>query len=144
MTIEPVRILLMEDDLGDVELIREGLRDAKIALTMAHVPDGQEGLLYLRRQGPYEAAPRPDIVLLDLNMPRKDGREVLREIRSDEHLRGLPVIVLTTSEAETDIVRSYDMGANCYVKKPLGLEDFLAVIKSIEGFWLTLVKLPGR
>ncbi len=144
MTISPVRILLMEDDLGDVELIREGLRDAKITLEMEHVADGEEGMRYLRREGKYADATRPDIVLLDLNMPRKDGREVLREIRADATLRGLPVIVLTTSDAETDIVRSYDMGANCYVKKPLGLEEFLAVVKSIEGFWLALVRLPGR
>jgi two-component system, chemotaxis family, response regulator Rcp1 len=140
----PVRILLMEDDPGDVELIREALRDAKIALTIDHVGDGEEGMRFLRREGEFSLARRPDIILLDLNMPRKDGREVLEEIKGDKGLRSIPVVVLTTSDAETDIVASYALGANCYLKKPLGLAEFLHVVKSVEDFWLTMVKLPPR
>ncbi len=144
MNPQPVHILLMEDDAGDVELIREALRDAKISLSIDHVLDGEEGMRFLRGQGKYAAMKRPDIILLDLNMPRKDGREVLEEIKSDKALRAIPVVVLTTSDAETDIVSSYDLGANCYLKKPLGLDDFLHVVKSVEDFWLTMVKLPTR
>jgi two-component system, chemotaxis family, response regulator Rcp1 len=137
-----VRILLMEDDPGDVELILEALGDSKLSLAIAHVPNGEEGMRYLRRQVPYDLAGRPDLVLLDLNMPRMDGREVLEAVKGDKTLRAIPVIVLTTSDAETDILASYDQGANCYLKKPLGLADFLHVVKSVEDFWLNLVKLP--
>lgn len=144
MNAVPVRILLMEDDPGDVELIFEALRDAKITLHVDHVVDGEEGMRFLRRQTGYAGARRPDIILLDLNMPRKDGREVLEEIKGDKQLRSIPVVVLTTSDAETDIVASYDLGANCYLKKPLGLQDFLQVVKSVEDFWLTMVRLPPR
>lgn len=140
----PVRILLMEDDAGDVELIREALRDAKISLAIDHVFDGEDGMRYLRREGNYAGASRPDLILLDLNMPRKDGREVLLEIKGDKGLRSIPVVVLTTSDAQSDIVASYDLGANCYLKKPLGLAEFLHVVKSVEDFWLTMVKLPPR
>jgi two-component system, chemotaxis family, response regulator Rcp1 len=140
----PVRILLMEDDPGDVELILEALTDAKITLTIDHVWDGEEGLRYLRREAEHAQAKRPDIILLDLNMPRKDGREVLEEIKGDKGLRSIPVVVLTTSDAEADILASYDLGANCYLKKPLGLAEFLSVVKSVENFWLTMVKLPPR
>jgi len=140
----PVRILLMEDDAGDVELIREALRDAKISLAIDHVVDGEDGMRYLRREGDYAGASRPDLILLDLNMPRKDGREVLLEIKGDKGLRSIPVVVLTTSDAQSDIVASYDLGANCYLKKPLGLAEFLHVVKSVEDFWLTMVKLPPR
>ena len=121
MNTTPVRILLMEDDPGDVELIFEALRDAKITLAIDHVPDGEAGMHYLRREAPYPDAPRPDIVLLDLNMPRMDGREVLSALKGDKQLRAIPVVILTTSEAEADIMASYDLGANCYLKKPLGL-----------------------
>jgi two-component system, chemotaxis family, response regulator Rcp1 len=144
MNATPVRILLMEDDPGDVELILEALRDAKITLAIDHVPNGEEGMRYLRREREYATAPRPDIVLLDLNMPRMDGREVLEALKGDKGLRSIPVVILTTSDAETDILASYDLGANCYLKKPLGLTDFLHVVKSVENFWLTLVKLPPR
>ena len=140
----PVRILLMEDDPGDVELVREALRDAKMALSIDHVWNGEEGMRYLRREGEYARVKRPDIVLLDLNMPLKDGREVLEEIKNDKGLRSIPVVVLTTSDAEPDILTSYDLGANCYLQKPLGLSDFLLVVKSVEDFWLTMVKLPPR
>lgn len=142
MNIAPVRILIMEDDAGDVELIREALRDAKIALNIEHVPDGEKGMRFLRREAEYAAAKRPDIILLDLNMPLLDGREVLLQIKGDHGLKTIPVVILTTSDAESDIAASYDLGANCYLKKPLGLSDFLHVVKSVENFWLTLVKLP--
>lgn len=144
MNVTPVRILLMEDDPGDVELIFEALREAKIALVLDHVPDGEVGMRYLRREAPYALTPRPDLVLLDLNMPRMDGREVLAAIKRDQDLRSIPVVILTTSEAESDILASYDLGANCYLQKPLELDDFFHVIKSVEHFWLTLVKLPPR
>jgi CheY-like chemotaxis protein len=144
MNASAVRILLMEDDPGDVELIREALRDSKLRLAIEHVPNGEEGMRYLRREAPYTKAGRPDIVLLDLNMPRMDGREVLEAVKGDRGLRSIPVIILTTSDAETDILASYDQGANCYLKKPLGLSDFFHVIKSVEDFWLSLVKLPPR
>ncbi|MGD9609374.1 MAG: response regulator [Desulfovibrionaceae bacterium] len=144
MNATPVRILLMEDDPGDVELILEALRDAKIALAIDHVPDGEEGMRFLRKEGAYAGAVRPDLVLLDLNMPRMDGREVLEALKGDKGLRSIPVVILTTSDAEQDIMASYDLGANCYLKKPLGLDDFLHVVKSVENFWLTLVKLPPR
>jgi len=144
MNATPVRILLMEDDPGDVELILEALHDAKIALAIDHVSDGEEGMRYLRKEGAYAGATRPDLVLLDLNMPRMDGREVLEALKGDRGLRSIPVVILTTSDAEQDIMASYDLGANCYLKKPLGLDDFLHVVKSVENFWLTLVKLPPR
>jgi CheY-like chemotaxis protein len=139
-----VRILLMEDDPGDVELITEALRDSRLTLAIAHVPNGEEGMRYLRREGAYTRVNRPDLVLLDLNMPRMDGREVLEAVKGDKGLRSIPVIVLTTSDAETDIVSSYDLGANCYLKKPLGLEDFTHMVKSVENFWFNLVQLPPR
>jgi DNA-binding response OmpR family regulator len=142
MNIEPVHILLMEDDPGDVVLIQEGLREARLALKMVHVADGEAGMKYLRREGEYADAAKPDIILLDLNMPRKDGREVLTEIRADKRLRSIPVVILTTSDAETDIVKSYDLGANAYIKKPIGLEEFMHMMKSFEDFWLTVVRLP--
>lgn len=144
MNAAPVRILLMEDDPGDVELILEALRQARLALSIARVADGEEGMRYLRRQDEYREARRPDLILLDLNMPRMDGREVLAAVKSDKELRAIPVVVLTTSDAETDIAASYDLGANCYLKKPLEFSEFLNVVKSLEDFWLTLVKLPPR
>jgi len=144
MNVEPVHILLMEDDPGDVVLIQEGLREARLALKMAHVADGEAGMKYLRREGEYADAVKPDIILLDLNMPRKDGREVLAEIRADKGLRTIPVVILTTSDAETDIVKSYDLGANAYIKKPIGLDEFMHMMKSFEDFWLTVVRLPTK
>jgi CheY-like chemotaxis protein len=138
------RILLMEDDAGDAEIIREAFRDARVGLTIDHVPDGEKGMSYLRREGVYAGAGRPDLILLDLNMPLKDGREVLSELKSDAGLRAIPVLVLSTSDADRDIAASYGLGANCYLKKPLGLDDFTEVIKSVEHFWLTMAKLPPR
>ena len=138
----PIEILLVEDNPGDVRLTREALRENKVNNNLYVAIDGVEALAFLRREGAYAGAPHPDLILLDLNLPRKNGREVLAEIKSDVHLRRIPVVILTTSSAEQDIVASYDLYANCYITKPVDLEQFLSVIRCIEGFWLTVVKLP--
>ncbi len=135
-------VLLVEDSPGDVRLTREALKEGKVRNNLSVVSDGVEAMAFLRREGKYADAPRPDIVLLDLNMPRKDGREVLAEMKSDEHLKRIPVVVLTTSEAEQDILRTYDLHANCYLTKPVNLEQFISIVKSVEDFWLTIVQLP--
>ncbi|HXE74057.1 MAG TPA: response regulator [Candidatus Xenobia bacterium] len=140
--LKPIEILLVEDNPGDVRLTLEALKEAKVSNNLNVVADGVEALAFLRRQGKHSEAPRPDLVLLDLNLPRKDGREVLGEIKQDEALKRIPVVVLTTSRAEEDILKSYDLHANCYITKPVDLERFLTVVKSIEDFWLTVVKLP--
>ena len=140
--IEPIQILLVEDSPGDVALTTEALRDARIANELHVVTDGESAMEFLRRQGEYADAPRPDLVLLDLNLPRKDGREVLAEIKWDDDLRRIPVVVLTTSTADADILRSYDLHANCYISKPVDFPQFLDVVRSIEGFWLSIVRLP--
>jgi chemotaxis family two-component system response regulator Rcp1 len=140
---KPIEILMAEDNPGDVRLTMEALRDAKVLNRMSVAVDGVETMAFLRRQGEYANAPRPDLVLLDLNMPRKDGREVLAEVKADPDLRRIPVVVLTTSTAEKDIMESYDLHANCYIAKPVDLDQFLDVVKSIEDFWLTIVKLPA-
>jgi CheY-like chemotaxis protein len=140
----PVEILLVEDNPGDVRLAREGLSECKIRNNLNVVGDGVKAMAFLRRQGEYAKAPRPDLVLLDLNLPRKDGREVLCEVKGDASLRTIPVVVLTTSKAEEDILKSYSLHANCYVTKPMGLEQFLDVVRSIEDFWFTIVKLPPK
>lgn len=139
-----IEILMVEDNLADVRLTQVALRDARVCNTLNHVPDGEEAMRYLRREGAYTTASMPDIVLLDLNMPKKDGREVLEEIRADPRLTHLPVIVLTTSEADEDILKSYGLHANSYVVKPLGLDEFIQVIRGLEDYWLCLVKLPTR
>lgn len=138
----PIEILLVEDNEGDARLAKEALSDAKVANNLAWVKDGVEALAYLRGEGEYKGTLRPDVVLLDLNLPRKDGREVLAEIKQDEELRRIPVVILTVSEAEEDIVKTYDLHANCYIRKPLDLDQFIKVVKAIENFWLTIVKLP--
>jgi two-component system response regulator len=140
----PAVILLVEDNLGDVELTREALEDAKVLNTLHVVLDGMEAMAFLRRQGPYAQAPRPDLILLDLNLPKKDGREVLADIKADEDLKVIPVIVLTTSRADEDILKSYKLNANCYISKPVGFASFAAVIRSIENFWFTVVVLPPK
>ncbi len=140
----PVEILLVEDNPGDARLAREGLGECKIHNNLHVVEDGVKAMAFLRRQGQYAKSPRPDLILLDLNLPRKDGREVLREVKEDESLRMIPIVVLTTSKAEEDIVKSYSLHANCYVTKPLALQQFLEVVHSIEDFWFTIVKLPPR
>ncbi|HEX6068321.1 MAG TPA: response regulator [Longimicrobiaceae bacterium] len=138
----PVEILLVEDNPGDVRLTREALREGKVRNNLYVASDGVEALAFLRREGQYADAVRPDLVLLDLNLPRKDGREVLEEIKADPALRYIPVVVLTSSQAEQDILRAYDLHANCYVSKPVDLDQFIHVVRSIEDFWFTIVKLP--
>lgn len=140
----PIEILLVEDNPGDVRLTQEALKDGKVRNNMRVVKDGVEALKFLRREGKYAGMPRPDLILLDLNLPKKDGREVLAEIKGDEVLRCIPVVVLTTSRAEQDILKAYDLHANCYITKPVDLDQFITVVKSIEDFWLTIVKLPRR
>ena len=142
MTAAPIEILLVEDNPGDVRLTEEALRQGKVRNNLNVAADGVEAVAFLRRQGRYARAPRPDLILLDLNLPRKDGREVLAEIKADVGLRKIPVVVLTTSQAEEDVLKAYGLNANCYVTKPVGLEQFVAVVNSIEDFWLTIVKLP--
>ena len=137
-----VEILLVEDNPGDVRLTREALKEGKIRNNLNVASDGVEALRYLRREGPYAGAARPDLILLDLNLPRMDGREVLQAVKMDPSLRHIPVVVLTSSAAEQDIVRAYDLHANCYVSKPVDLDQFIHVVKSIEDFWFNIVKLP--
>ena len=140
---QQVEILLVEDNPGDVRLTQEALREAKMLNNLSVVRDGEEAMEFLRQEDTYEEAARPDLVLLDLNLPRKDGRQVLAEIKADESLRRMPVVVLTSSDAEQDIFKSYDLHANCYITKPVGMNEFVTVVKSIEDFWFTIVKLPG-
>lgn len=144
MTGRPVQILLVEDNPGDIRLTMEALKEGKIANALHVARDGAEALAFLRREGAYADTPRPDVILLDLNLPRMDGRDVLAAVKVDENLRRIPVVVLTTSEAEQDILKAYNLNANCYVTKPLDLDQFIRVIKTIEDFWLTIVKLPPR
>jgi CheY-like chemotaxis protein len=139
---KPIEILLVEDSPSDADLTIETLNDAKVLNNLHVVEDGVEALTYLRRLGDYIDAPRPDLILLDLNLPKKNGREVLSEIKSDPDLRSIPVVVLTTSESDEDILKSYQLHANCYVTKPVGLEEFIHLIRLIESFWLVAVKLP--
>lgn len=140
--IHPIEILLVEDNPGDARLTIESFKEHKITNHITHVTDGVEALNFLRREGDYSDASRPDLVLLDLNLPRMDGRQVLAEIKSDPVLRRIPVVVLTSSEAEEDILKSYDLHANCYVTKPVDLDQFFEVIQSIESFWCTVVAIP--
>ncbi len=137
-----VEILLVEDNPGDVRLTREAFREGKIRNNLYVAEDGVEGMAFLRREGKYADAVRPDIILLDLNLPKKNGIDVLAEIKTDEELKRIPVVILTTSVAEQDVLRSYDQHANCYIVKPVDLEQFLRVIQTIEDFWVTIVKLP--
>ena len=137
----PIEILLVEDNPGDARLTREALRDAKVRNRLHVAADGVDALAFLRREGKHAAVPKPDLILLDLNLPKKDGREVLDEIKRDDRLRHIPVVILTTSQAERDIAESYRLRANAYVTKPVDLEQFLKVVRSIEHFWLEIVKL---
>jgi len=138
-----IEILLVEDNPGDVRLIEEALKEGKVRNTLHVVYDGVEAITFLHKQGEYSEIPRPDLILLDLNLPKKDGREVLAEIKADENLKRIPVVVLTTSQSEKDILKSYDLYANCYITKPVDLDKCLEVGKSIEDFWLTVVRLPN-
>jgi chemotaxis family two-component system response regulator Rcp1 len=137
-----VEILLVEDNPGDERLTREALKEGKVYSNLHWVKDGVEAMEFLQRRGKYAEAPRPDIVLLDLNLPKKDGREVLEEIKTSENLKSIPVVILTTSKAEEDVLKTYNLHANCYVTKPVDLEKFIVVVKSIDAFWLTVVTLP--
>ena len=137
-----IEILLVEDNEGDARLAIEALKDAKVKNNLSWVKDGVEALQFLRREGEHADAPHPDVILLDLNLPKKDGREVLAEIKEDDSLRRIPVVILTVSQAEEDIIRTYDLHANCFITKPLDLEQFMRVVRAIEDFWLSIVKLP--
>jgi two-component system, chemotaxis family, response regulator Rcp1 len=142
MLVRPIEILLVEDSPSDADLTQEALSDGKVLNNLHWVEDGVEALSFLRRQGKHANAPRPDLILLDLNLPKKDGRDVLAEIKADPSLKRIPAIVLTTSAAERDILRTYELNANCYVTKPIDLDQFISAVKLIEQFWLALVKLP--
>jgi len=139
----PVEILLVEDNPGDERLTREALKEGKVYSNLHWVKDGVEAMHFLRREGRFANAIRPDIILLDLNLPKKDGREVLEEIKQDPQLKCIPVVVLTTSKAEEDVLKTYGLHANCYVTKPVDLDQFIRVVKSIEHFWFSVVKLPA-
>ena len=141
---EPIEILMVDDSMGDVRLAQEALKEARVGNRLSVVHDGEQAMAFLRREDGYVDAPRPDLVLLDLNMPRMDGREVLAQIKGDPDLRSIPVVVLTTSEAEADIVKAYNLHANAYITKPVDLEAFLDAVRVVEEFWLTVVRLPGR
>jgi two-component system response regulator len=139
-----VEILLIEDNPGDVRLTMEALDDGKFYNNLSVVEDGEEALAYLWKKGQYVKATRPDLILLDLNLPKKDGRQVLEEIKADNDLKRIPVVILTTSRAEEDIYKAYNYNANCYITKPIGFDEFIKVVKSIEDFWLSIVKLPSE
>ena len=141
---DPIEVLLVEDDPGDVLLIREAFEDNKVANRLHVVADGVQALEFMRQSGEHAQAPRPDLVLLDLNLPRKDGREVLAEVKGDERLQQIPVVVLTTSKAEEDVLRSYKLHANAYVTKPVDFDRFIEVVRQIDEFFVTVVKLPPR
>ena len=140
----PVEILLVEDSPGDIRLTQEALRDAKVKNNLHVARDGVEAMAYLRQEGEQGAEPRPDLVLLDLNLPKKTGHEVLEEIKSDDDLKSIPVVILTVSEADEDIVKSYNLHANSFISKPVDLEQFIKVVNSIDDFWFTIVKLPSK
>ena len=143
-TCGPVEIFLVEDNPGDVRLTREALNEGKIYHNLWVAKDGEEALAMLRREGEHAAMPLPDMILLDLNLPKIDGRDVLAQIKEDETLKMIPVVVLTSSEAETDVLKVYNLHANCYVTKPVDLDQFMMVVRAIESFWLTIVKMPTR
>jgi two-component system response regulator len=141
--IAPIEVLLVEDNPGDIRLTREAFKDARLHINLSVTTDGMAAMAFLNREGDHAAAPRPDLILLDLNLPKKNGREVLKEVKSDPALQSIPVVILTTSSSEVDVIKSYQLHANCYISKPVSLEGFLEVVKSIDQFWLTVVKLPN-
>jgi chemotaxis family two-component system response regulator Rcp1 len=141
---KPVEILLVEDNPGDVDLALEALEDSKISNKVSVAGDGEEAMAFLHRTGNHAGATRPDLILLDLNLPKKDGRQVLAEIKADDNLKQIPVVILTSSQAEEDILKSYNLHANCFITKPIDLHQFLHVVKAIEDFWLTIVSLPPK
>ena len=138
----PIEILLVEDNLGDARLTAEALRDCKLVNNLHHARDGAEALAFVRREGVFKSRTRPDLILLDLNLPKTTGHEVLADLKNDEDFKTIPIVILTSSEAEIDIVKSYEMYANCYITKPVDLDKFLHVVKQIEAFWFSIVKLP--
>jgi two-component system, chemotaxis family, response regulator Rcp1 len=138
----PIEILLVEDNQGDVRLTREAFKEGKVLNNLSDVGDGVKAMEFLRHEGKYSKSPHPDIILLDLNLPRKDGRELLAEIKMDINLRRIPVVILTTSKSEEDIIKTYNLHANCFITKPVDLDQFIKVIKSVEEFWFTIVRLP--
>lgn len=140
----PIEILLVEDNPADVRLTVEAFKEVKLSNNLNVVEDGVEAMAFLRREGKYGDVPRPDIILLDLNLPRKSGREVLEEIKTDQNLKRIPVVILTMSNAEEDILKTYNLHANCYITKPVDLNQFIKIVKSIENFWLSIVKLPPK
>jgi CheY-like chemotaxis protein len=144
MPARPIEVLLVEDDPGDVLMTQEAFEDYKIANNLSVVTNGEDALAYLRKEGVYAAATTPDLVLLDLNLPRRDGREVLREIKGDEVLRRIPVVILTTSDAEEDVLSSYDLHANAYVRKPVDFNQFVSAVRAIDEFFISVVRLPTR
>lgn len=144
MLVHAIDILLVEDSAADVRLTREALQNTKLMNRLSVAGDGVEALAILRKQGSYAAAPRPDLILLDLNLPKKNGRAVLAEIKGDPNLKRIPVVIITSSAAEEDVVRSYDLHANCYITKPLELENFVQVVRAVEDFWVGIVKLPPK
>ncbi len=139
---QPIEVLLVEDSPGDVRLTQEALKDAKVQIRLHVAQDGIEAMAFLRREGKHSSAPRPDLILLDLNLPKKDGREVLQEIKESPLFKSIPIVILTTSASDEDILRSYMLHANCYITKPVDLKGFLTVVKSIDTFWFSVVKLP--
>ncbi|MBU1194050.1 MAG: response regulator [Proteobacteria bacterium] len=143
-SISPAQVLLVEDNIDDVELTLEALKDSKVRMDVHVVSDGIAAMKFLRRQGEYANKPRPDLILLDLNLPLMDGREVLKTVRNDPDLTDLPVVVLTTSQSEEDVCKAYKLHANCYISKPVDFKQFSEIVKQIEGFWFQLVKLPRR
>jgi CheY-like chemotaxis protein len=142
--IKPIEILLVEDNIGDIRLTEEALKEGKLIFNLSVARDGMEAIEFLRGEGVRANAPVPDLILLDLNLPRKDGREVLQEIKSDADLKRIPVVVLTTSEAEADIITTYGLHANCYINKPVDMDQFIKIVQMLEQFWFTIVKLPPR
>ena len=144
VNVRPVEILLIEDNMGDVRLTQEAFKDSKILNNIYFVRDGVEAIEYLKMEGKYKGALRPDIILLDLDLPKKDGRKVLEEIKKDENLKRIPVIILTVSKADSDVLQSYGLHANCFITKPVSVDKFFSVVKMIEDFWFTIVKLPSK
>ncbi|MBI5468272.1 MAG: response regulator [Deltaproteobacteria bacterium] len=140
----PIEILMIEDNPSDVRLTKEAFKDAKVRNRMHVAVDGEDAMVFLRREGRHSEAPRPDLILLDLNLPKKNGREVLAEIKADSELKRIPVVILTTSDDERDIMTAYDLHVNAYVKKPVDLEQFIKIVEAVEDFWLTVVKLPPK
>jgi chemotaxis family two-component system response regulator Rcp1 len=142
-TVHPIEILLVEDNPGDSRLAKEALKESKLINNLSIVEDGLEAMNFLFKKGKYSNSPRPDLIILDLNLPKKDGREVLAEIKNNDNLKRIPVVILTISKAEEDILKSYNLHANCFITKPIDLDQFIKVVQSIEDFWLTIVKLPN-